>query len=72
MNKVIAREYVEKNYIHKDKIKSKIEEIDIAISACEYADDDDDEIKKTIEAEKYLLLRDKEILQQLLEENDES
>ena len=26
-NKVIAREYVEKNYIHKDKIKQKIQEI---------------------------------------------
>ena len=24
-NKVIAREYVEKNYIHKDKIREKIE-----------------------------------------------
>ena len=29
MNKVISREYVEKNYIHKDKIREKIKKIDI-------------------------------------------
>lgn len=28
MNKVISREYVEKNYIHKNKIKEKIEELE--------------------------------------------
>ena len=27
-NKVIAKEYVDKNYIHKDKIREKIDEID--------------------------------------------
>lgn len=26
MNKVISREYVEKNYIHKDKIKERMEQ----------------------------------------------
>jgi hypothetical protein len=26
MNKVISREYVEKNYIHKDKIRERIEQ----------------------------------------------
>ena len=28
MNQVISREYVEKNYIHKDKIREVIEELD--------------------------------------------
>lgn len=28
MNKVISREYVEKNYIHKDKIEKKIKELE--------------------------------------------
>lgn len=27
MNKVISREYVEKNYIHKDKVRNKINEL---------------------------------------------
>lgn len=32
MNKVIAREYVEKNYIHKDIIKEKIKNREISIN----------------------------------------
>ena len=28
MNKVISREYVEKNYVHKNKIKEKIKELE--------------------------------------------
>ena len=28
MNKVISREYVEKNYIHKDKIREKIKKLE--------------------------------------------
>lgn len=28
MNKVISREYVEKNYIHRDKIEKKIKDLE--------------------------------------------
>ena len=55
------------SYISKDKIKAKIEEIDIEIQQCEYADDDTEEYKKDIEKEKRRLLRDKAVLQSLLE-----
>lgn len=51
----------------KDKIKAKIEELDIEIQCCEYADDDTEEYKKDIEKEKRRLLRDKKVLQSLLE-----
>ena len=50
----------------KDKIKAKIEEIDIEIQCCEYADDDTEEYKQDIEKEKRRLLRDKAVLQSLL------
>lgn len=50
-----------------DKIKAKIEELDIEIQCCEYADDDTEEYKKDIEKEKRRLLRDKKVLQSLLE-----
>ena len=50
-----------------DKIKAKIEEIDIEIQCCEYADDDTEEYKQDIEKEKRRLLRDKAVLQSLLE-----
>lgn len=30
MNKVISREYVEKNYVHKDKLKALLEKIHIS------------------------------------------
>lgn len=56
-----------KEYISKDKIKAKIEEVDIEIQCCEYADDDTEEYKKDIEKEKRRLLRDKKVLQSLLE-----
>ena len=51
----------------KDKIKAKIEEMDIEIQCCEYADDDVEEYKQDMEKEKRRLLRDKEVLQSLLE-----
>lgn len=56
------------NSISKDKVKEKIEELDIQISECEYADDDIEERKQDIEKEKRLLLRDKKTLQDLLGE----
>ena len=59
--------YNQKNSVSKDKIKAKIEEIDIEIQQCEYADDDTEEYKKDIEKEKRRLLRDKAVLQSLLE-----
>ena len=58
---------IDNNYISKDKIKAKIEEIDIEIQCCEYADDDTEEYKQDIEKEKRRLLRDKAVLQSLLE-----
>ena len=54
--------------IPKSKVKEKIEELDIQISECEYADDDIEERKQDIEKEKRLLLRDKKTLQELLGE----
>ena len=54
----------------KDKIKAKIEEMDIEIQCCEYADDDVEEYKQDMEKEKRRLLRDKEVLQSLLLEKE--
>lgn len=58
--------YLNDNYILKSKVKEKIEELDIQISECEYADDDIEERKQDIEKEKRLLLRDKKTLEELL------
>ena len=55
------------DFVSKDKIKAKIEEMDIEIQCCEYADDDVEEYKQDMEKEKRRLLRDKEVLQSLLE-----
>ena len=49
-----------------EKIKAKIEELDIAISECEYSDDDSEEYKKEVEKDKLELLKQKSILQELL------
>lgn len=49
------------------KIKAKIEEVDIAILECEYLDDDDEEYKKAVEKDKLCLLNQKRILQEILE-----
>lgn len=61
-----TKNYVEDNYIHKNEIKAKIEELDIEIQCCEYADDDLEEYKQDMEKEKARLLRNKAILQSLL------
>jgi hypothetical protein len=55
------------DYISVQKIKAKIEELDIAISECIYLDDDDEEYKKTVEKDKLCLLNQKRALQKLLE-----
>lgn len=65
---VIRKEKFENNFIPKSLVKEKIEELDIQISECEYADDDIEERKQDIEKEKRLLLRDKKTLQELLGE----
>lgn len=49
------------------KVKDKIEELDIAILECEYLDDDSEEYKKEVEKDKLELLKQKSILQKLLE-----
>ena len=54
------------------KVKAKIEELDIEISTCEYADDDSEEYKQEVEKDKAELLMTKKVLQQLLEENKKS
>ena len=59
-------EEVNKKFIAVDKIKAKIEELDIEIQCCTYADDDVEEYKQDIEKEKARLLRDKKTLQSLL------
>ena len=64
-------EYTEKNFISKQKIKDKIEELDIAISECEYSDDDDEEYKEAVEKDKLCLLNQKRALQELIEERRE-
>lgn len=61
-------EYVN-NSISVQTIKAKIEELDIEISTCEYADDDSEEYKQEIEKDKAELLIAKKVLQQLLEES---
>lgn len=48
------------------KVKDKIEELDIAILECEYSDDDSEEYKKEVEKDKLELLKQKSILQELL------
>lgn len=53
------------------KVKAKIEELDIEISTCEYADDDSEEYKQEVEKDKAELLIVKKVLQQLLEESEE-
>ena len=64
--------YKEKNevnarFIPVQKIEAKIEELDIAILECEYLDDDSEEYKKEVEKDKLELLKQKSILQKLLE-----
>lgn len=56
-----------KNYISIQKIKDKIEELDIAISECIYIDDDDKAYKKAVKKDKLCLLNQKRTLQELLE-----
>lgn len=58
---------VAENSILIPKIKCKIEELDIAISECEYSDDDDERYKKAVEKDKICLLNQKRVLKQLLE-----
>ena len=51
----------------RNKIREKIEKLDIEISTCEYADDDSEEYKQEVEKNKAELLMAKKVLQQLLE-----
>lgn len=71
--KVIKEEtpqYIKENYIPVQKVKDKIEELDIAILECEYSDDDSEEYKKEVEKDKLELLKQKRVLQELLEKED--
>lgn len=71
--KVIKEEtpqYIKENYIPVQKVIDKIEELDIAILECEYSDDDSEEYKKEVEKDKLELLKQKRVLQELLEKED--
>lgn len=59
-----------KNYIPIQKIKAKIEELDIAISECIYLDEDDEKYKKAVKKDKLCLLNQKRALQELLDGSD--
>ena len=56
------------DYIPIQKIKDKIEELDIAILECEYSDDDDELYKKAVKEDKVCLLNQKRVLKELLKE----
>ena len=62
-SKIMCDEYCP----YAEKIKAKIEELDIAILECEYSDDDSEEYKKEVEKDKVELLKQKRVLQELLE-----
>ena len=62
-NKIMCDEYCPQI----QKIKAKIEELDIAILECKYSDDDNEEYKKEVEKDKLELLKQKRVLQELLE-----
>ena len=62
-NKIMCDEYCPQM----QKIKAKIEKLDIAILECEYSDDDSEEYKKEVEKDKLELLKQKRILKELLE-----
>lgn len=62
-SKIMCDEYCP----YAEKIKAKIEELDIAILECEYSDDDSEEYKKEVEQDKLELLKQKRVLQELLE-----
>lgn len=61
-NKIMCDEYCPQI----QKIKAKIEELDIAILECEYSDNDNEEYKKEVEKDKLELLKQKRVLQELL------
>lgn len=52
-------------------VKGKIEELNIAILECEYLDDDDEEYKKAVEKDKFILKKQRDILEELIEEREE-
>lgn len=68
---IFTPQTIKLNYIPIQKVKDKIEELDIAISECEYSDDDDEEYKEAVEKDKLCLLNQKRALQELIEEREE-
>lgn len=70
---IVYNDYLEKldkyerNTIPIQKVKGKIEELDIEISECIYLDEDDEKYKKAVEKDKLCLLNQKRALQKLLE-----
>ena len=71
MGEIIEQYYTaNEECIPAQKVKDKIEELDIEISTCEYADDDSEEYKQEVEKNKAGLLMAKKVLQQLLESEE--
>lgn len=73
MNKMLIYDKYDETYREvidvkelKEYILEKIEELDIEIQQCEYADDDIEEYKQDMENEKHRLLRDKVVWKSLL------
>lgn len=66
-NKVISTEYVKKNFIHKDKIREKIKELEELVKEFEeYWSKDPRKFNKTKSTDYYKL----EVLKELLEETE--
>lgn len=70
--KVISREYVEKNYIHKDKIKKYIQELNEQIEEAEVnIENSVDEERTYWKKEKHDYAMQKFILEELLEDTED-
>ena len=71
MNKVISREYVEKNYIHKEVLEAKLIEINNRIDVVEiHIEESTDEERIYWKKERRDLIMQRYILKELLEVQD--
>ena len=62
-----AHEQVKQNYVSKDIIKGKIEELEILISECVYLDNDDEVYKEAVEKDILCYIMQRNVLKELLE-----
>lgn len=66
MNPVISREYIKKNYIHKDKVRELLERIDGCLEGCYMA-----ELDFNVTGKIYAYDNCKEMIKELLEETED-